>query len=207
MNKAKRIISLLLTIVLITVFAAACNNDSNSSGKDEATASPNPTASPTASIPKDEYTLEKEAGHNQLTLYWTYPGSYENCDIWMWWDGKEGSGHLFHECEYGAKVVVNVPEGITEVGFIVRRDCSEPGGNAWGSATKDFNEDRFAVIEGEETFIYLKSGVGSQYTSNDGGKTLEMIKKFTLAGIIDFDQIQYNVTPATRLTSLDQVMV
>ena len=162
---------------------------------------------PTASIPKDEYTLEKEAGHNQLTLYWTYPGSYENCDIWMWWDGKEGSGHLFHECEYGAKVVVNVPEGITEVGFIVRRDCSEPGGNAWGSATKDFNEDRFAVIEGEETFIYLKSGVGSQYTSNDGGKTLDMIKKFTLAGIIDFDQIQYNLTPATRLNSLDQVKV
>lgn len=65
-----------MTIVLITVFAAACNNDSNSSGKEEATASPNPTASPTASIPKDEYTLEKEAGHNQLTLYWTYPGSY-----------------------------------------------------------------------------------------------------------------------------------
>lgn len=207
MNNAKKIISLLLTIVLITVFAAACNNDSNSSGKDDETASPNPTASPTASIPKDEYTLEKEAGHNQLTLYWTYPGSYENCDIWMWWDGKEGSGHLFHECEYGAKVVVNVPEGITEVGFIVRRDCSEPGGNAWGSATKDFNEDRFAVIEGEETFIYLKSGVGSQYTSNDGGKTLDMIKKFTLAGIIDFDQIQYNLTPATRLTSLDQVKV
>ena len=106
MNKAKKIISLLLTIVMITVFAAACNNDSNSSGKDDETASPNPTASPTASIPKDEYTLEKEAGHNQLTLYWTYPGSYENCDIWMWWDGKEGSGHLFHECEYGAKVVV-----------------------------------------------------------------------------------------------------
>lgn len=207
MNNAKKIISLLLTIVLITVFAAACNNDSNSSGKDDETASPNPTASPTASIPKDEYTLEKEAGHNQLTLYWTYPGSYENCDIWMWWDGKEGSGHLFHECEYGAKVVVNVPEGITEVGFIVRRDCSEPGGNAWGSATKDFNEDRFAVIEGEETFIYLKSGVGSQYTSNDGGETLDMIKKFTLAGIIDFDQIQYNLTPATRLTSFDQVKV
>ena len=107
-------------------------------------------------MPEDEYRLPKEEGHNQITFYWTYPGVIENADIWVWWDGKEGSGYLFHECNYGVKAVINVPEGIDRVGFIVRRDCSEPGGSAWGTATKDFGDDRFAVIEGKKTYIYLK---------------------------------------------------
>ena len=193
---------------MIFVFAVSCSNGiSSPNSTSTPTGNSAPTATPTASVPSEEYTLEKEPGHNQLTFYWNYKGDYSNCDIWLWWDGKEGSGNLFHECEYGAKVVVNVPESISQVGFIVRRDCSEPGGTAWGSATKDFGEDRFAVIEGEDTFIYLKSGVGSQYTSKDGGKTLEIIKKFTLAGITDFDKIQYNLTPATKLTSMDQIKV
>lgn len=208
MKKSKNIISFLLSFVMIFVFAVSCSNGiSSPNSTSTPTGNSAPTATPTASVPSEEYTLEKEPGHNQLTFYWNYKGDYSNCDIWLWWDGKEGSGNLFHECEYGAKVVVNVPESISQVGFIVRRDCSEPGGTAWGSATKDFGEDRFAVIEGEETFIYLKSGVGSQYTSKDGGKTLEIIKKFTLAGITDFDKIQYNLTPATKLTSMDQIKV
>ena len=158
-------------------------------------------------MPEDEYRLPKEEGHNQITFYWTYPGVIENCDVWVWWDGKEGSGYLFHECNYGVKAVINVPEEITQVGFIVRRDCSEPGGNAWGNATKDFGEDRFAVIEGEDTFIYLKSGDGAQYSSKDGGETLEMIKKFTLAGMTDFHKIQYSLTPKTTISSYKQVKV
>ena len=208
MKKFKNIVSILLSFVMIFVFAVSCSKG-NSSPDSTSTPTGNlvPTPTPTASVPSKEYTLEKEPGHNQLTFYWNYKGDYSNCDIWLWWDGKEGSGNLFHECEYGAKVVVNVPESVSQVGFIVRRDCSEPGGSVWGSATKDFEEDRFAVIEGEETFIYLKSGVGSQYTSKDGGKTLEIIKKFTLAGITDFDKIQYNLTPATKLTSMDQIKV
>lgn len=208
MKKFKNIVSILLSFVMIFVFAVSCSKG-NSSPNSTSTPTGNlvPTPTPTASVPSKEYTLEKEPGHNQLTFYWNYKGDYSNCDIWLWWDGKEGSGNLFHECEYGAKVVVNVPESVSQVGFIVRRDCSEPGGSVWGSATKDFEEDRFAVIEGEETFIYLKSGVGSQYTSKDGGKTLEIIKKFTLAGITDFDKIQYNLTPATKLTSMDQIKV
>ena len=119
--------------------------------------------------PDDEYSLPCEEGYKQLTIYWTYPNlDIATSDIWMWWDGKDGSGYLFHECEYGAKVVVNVPENITEVGFIVRRDCSDPGGSSWGSATKDFSDDRFAILDGKETFIWLKPGDGAQYTSNDG---------------------------------------
>ncbi len=160
-----------------------------------------------ATIPDDEYTLPKQDGYNQVTFYWSYPGSIENCDIWVWWDGKEGSGNLMYECAYGAKAVINVPEGISQVGFIVRRDCSEPGGSAWGNATKDYGEDRFAVITGEDTVIYLKSGDVNQYQSTDGGKTLEIIKKLTIAGMVTLDKIQYNLTPKTKITSLDQIKV
>ena len=165
-----------------------------------------PTETPTEPAPT-EYTEPLQDGYNQVTFYWTYPGTYENCDMWIWWGDIAGKGYLFHECEYGAKVVVNVPEGIEEIGFIVRKDCSDPGGNSWGSATKDYDQDRFAVIEGKETFIYLKSGDPAQYISNDGGKTLDMAKKFTLASMVDEHTIQYRLTPKTTITNLSQIKV
>ena len=200
-----RILSLLLVaIMLLSLVLTSCHNDqSNNNGTNEGT-----TDGGKWQIPEGEYTIPKEEGYNQITFYWSHPGVIENCDIWAWWDGKEGSGYIMHPCDYGAKVVLNVPVGIEQIGFIVRTGCSEPGGSSWGEATKDgTSEDRFAVIEGEETFIYLKSGDAAQYTSQDGGKTLTMIKKFTLAGMTDFHKIQYNVTPKTAITSYKQVKV
>ena len=200
-----RILSLLLVaIMLLSLVLTSCRNDpSNNNGANEST-----TDGGKWQIPEGEYTIPKEEGYNQITFYWSHPGVIENCDIWAWWDGKEGSGYIMHPCDYGAKVVLNVPVGIEQIGFIVRTGCSEPGGSSWGEATKDgTSEDRFAVIEGEETFIYLKSGDAAQYTSQDGGKTLTMIKKFTLAGMTDFHKIQYNVTPKTAITSYKQVKV
>ena len=200
-----RILSLLLVaIMLLSLVLTSCHNDpSNNNDTNEST-----TDGGKWQIPEGEYTIPKEEGYNQITFYWSHPGVIENCDIWAWWDGKEGSGYIMHPCDYGAKVVLNVPVGIEQIGFIVRTGCSEPGGSSWGEATKDgTSEDRFAVIEGEETFIYLKSGDAAQYTSQDGGKTLTMIKKFTLAGMTDFHKIQYNVTPKTAITSYKQVKV
>ena len=108
----------------------------------------------------DEYTLPLEDGYNQLTFYWTYSGGeYSNCDMWRWFPGADGRGYTFHECEYGGKVVINVPEDIAEVGFIVRKNCSNPGGTSWDEATKDYDQDRFAVISGRETVIYLKGAI------------------------------------------------
>ena len=196
-------VMLLLTFLLATAFTLiGCGNNNNPGTED-----PEEPNDPGYVMPEDEYRLPKEEGHNQITFYWTYPGVIENADIWVWWDGKEGSGYLFHECNYGVKAVINVPEGITQVGFIVRRDCSEPGGSSWGTATKDFSEDRFAQLEGTDTFIYLKTGDGAQYSSIDGGKTLEMIKKFTLAGMTDFHKIQYSLTPKTKIESYSDVKV
>ncbi|MBQ8716914.1 MAG: hypothetical protein IJY43_03580, partial [Clostridia bacterium] len=201
-----RIISFLLVLVMLLSFGlTACTPAGEGGGEGEGEGG---SGDGGWQIPEGEYTIPKEPGHNQITFYWSHPGVIENCDIWAWWDGKEGSGYVMHPCEYGAKVVLNVPVGIEQIGFIVRTGCSEPGGSSWGEATKDAtSEDRIAVIEGEETFIYLKSGDAAQYSSNDGGKTLTMIKKFTLAGMKDFHNIQYNITPKTAITKYSQVKV
>ena len=203
-----RILSFLLVAVMLLAMMASCTNPDKNDSTTTAPETEGTTEGGKWQIPEGEYTIPMEEGYNQITFYWSHPGVIENCDIWAWWDGKEGSGYIMHPCDYGAKVVLNVPEGIEQIGFIVRTGCSEPGGSSWGEATKDgTSEDRFAVIEGKETFIYLKSGDAAQYTSQDGGKTLTMIKKFTLAGMTDFHKIQYNVTPKTAITSYKQVKV
>ena len=154
-----------------------------------------------------EYFLEKEPGCRQLTLYWVDPDAdYSKCDVWVWFPGKDGGGTLFYPCDYGVKCMVNVPEEVNEVGFIVRKNCSDPGAKSWGSATKDVEEDRFAVMTGADTKIYLQPGDSMQYTSPDGGKTLNAIRTFTLAGIVSPTEIKYFISPACRL-DLDQVHV
>ena len=210
----KRSLALLLALLMSLSLLAGCGNAPAETGKTDTaqtqTGAPaaEPTPEPPPAVPEDEWTLEREAGCRQLTLYWTHPSAdYDKCDVWLWFPGRDGSGNLFHPCAYGAKCVVNVPEDVSEVGFIVRRDCSEPGGKSWGDATKDVEEDRFAIMTSEDTRIYLKPGDSMQYTSADGGATLEPIRTFSMAGILSPTEIQYFIAPATEITSLDQVHV
>lgn len=210
MKTSLRATSLLLMLALL--FSMALTACAPTAGPTPSSESPTqsetpPPAEDTAEPLPAEYFEPLQDGYNQVTFYWSYPGTYEACDMWIWWDNKDGQGYRFHECEYGAKVVVNIPEGIDQIGFIVRRDCSDPGGSSWGSAVKDYEQDRFAVIEGRETVIYLKTGDAAQYKSNDGGKTLAMDKEFELAGMVDINQIQYRINPKTTITSMDQVKV
>lgn len=161
--------------------------------------------------PEGEYDIETPEGYNKVTFYWVNPmfsswADYETCDIWIWYDDVDGKGYLLEQCEYGAKVVINVPDTVTEVGFIVRKDCSEPGGTSWGSASKDGGDDRFAIITGKETYIFLKNGDANQYASDDG-VNLVQIKKFNVAGIKDFHTIQYNINPGKKLDNYGQVSV
>ena len=161
--------------------------------------------------PEGEYDIETPEGYNKVTFYWvnsmfTSWADYETCDIWIWYDDVDGKGYLMTECEYGAKVVINVPETVTEVGFIVRKDCSEPGGTSWGTASKDGGDDRFAIITGKETYIFLKNGDTNQYASDDGEKLVQ-IKKFNVAGIKDFHTIKYNINPAKKIENYQQVSV
>ncbi len=157
---------------------------------------------------EEEYSLPREEGTRQVIFYWNGDGAdYAKCDMWIWYPNADGHGYLFHPCEYGAKVVLNVPESESRVGFIVRRNCSDPGGASWGEATKDFDGDRYADLSGDVTEVYLKPGDANMYKSDDGGKTLYQEKKMTLAGITDMNQIQYFLSPAVRIESLDQVKI
>jgi pullulanase len=197
----KKLIALTLCVLMLLSALSGCGKKPGNEPE------PTETVSPTEA-PIEEYTLPREDGTNQLIFYWYNPaGSYDDCDMWIWYPNADGHGYLFHPCEYGAKVVLNVPQDITEVGFIVRKNCSDPGGSSWGQAVKDFDGDRYAVITGEVTEVYLKPGDEVQYKSDDGGKTLYQDKIIKLAGMISLNEIKYTISPAARFTSLDQVKV
>ena len=197
----KRFLSLLLALSMLL---AACGTQSP-----QGTTAPETTAPATTPPPPDptEYTLPLEDGYNQVTFYWKYSKSIENTDMWIWHEGKDGKGYVFTPWVHGGKVVVNVPQDVTTIGYIVRRDCSEPGGSTWGSATKDYPDDRFITITQRETVVYLKSGDPLIYTSNDGGNTLENLTELRSATLADFNTISYSITPNMTIQSLDQVTV
>ncbi len=211
----KKLLSLLLIAAMLLTLLAGCGAQPSAPAEEgpapeaaEAPAeAPAPEETAAESAPEADYTLDREPGCNQLTLYWFHDSAdYDKCDVWVWFPGKDGHGELFHPCAYGVKCVVNVPEDVEEVGFIVRRDCSAPGGSSWGNATKDYEDDRFALMDGD-TEVYLKPGDGAQYKSDDGGKTLYQDHAIDLAGIVSPTEIKYHITPAARLTSLDEVKV
>ncbi len=205
----KKLLSLLLALCLLLSLLSGCGAPApqeTPAGAETAEPLPEETAAP-ADVPREDYTLEREEGCHQLSLYWYKDGvDYDRCDVWVWFPGRDGHGVLFHPCDYGVVCVVNVPDDVAQVGFIVRRDCSDPGGNSWGEAVKDFDQDRFVLMDGD-TAVYLKPGDGAQYRSDDGGRTLYQPFEMGLAGILSPTEIRYHVTPAARLTDLDQIKV
>ncbi len=204
----KRTLAILLCLLMLWGLLAGCVQPVDGPGMERTDTAAGSPADTGETPVTEEYSLEREPGTNQVTFYWKdEKADYSKCDMWIWYPDAEGRGYPFHPCEYGGKVVLNVPEEITELGFIVRKNCSDPGGTSWGDATKDYEEDRFAVITGENTEIYLLPGEAGQYTSTDGGKTLNQNRDFSLAAIVSLNQIQYFISPATRFASLDQIKV
>ncbi|MDE5896696.1 MAG: type I pullulanase, partial [Clostridia bacterium] len=154
--------------------------------------------------PDEEYSLPLEDGKNQITFYFNRAAEdYDSCDIWMWEEGgAEGRGFLLHECDYGAKAVINIDENCARVGFIVRTGCSDPGGTSWGPATKDATQDdRFVSIKERETFVYLKGGDKKAYSSTDGGKTLVEIKSVDMADLRDLNTVRFAVSSASAMST------
>ncbi len=197
-----RLLSFLLALCLC--LSGCTPAAQNTTGSTTAASQPTTKPSEPTNGNEGEYELPKEDGHNQLTFYWKGATDLSQVDMWIWFPGKDGSANPMHPCAYGGKVVVNVPEDVTEVGFIVRLNCT-PGSSNWDGVKKDGTDsDRFVTMKGDTT-VYLKEGDANQYFSNDGGNSLDMTKKFTMAGMIDFSTIQYNVTPAVKITSLDQI--
>lgn len=172
----------------------------------EPAAEPEPAEKPQEPI--EEFMLEPEEGCNQLTIHWRKDQiDFDTGDMWIWFEGKDGRGYQLYPCAYGAKCVLNVPESVKNVGFIVRLNCSEPCGTSWGSAEKDGDADRFVEMNGKNVDIYLEYGDPSIYFSEDGGMTLYQKKVFTFAGITNTNQIKYNIEPATNLSDLSMVHV
>lgn len=153
---------------------------------------------------QDEYRLPLEDGKKQLTIYYFRAAGYADCDIWMWYGDVAGQGYLMHDCAYGAKVVINVPESITQVGFIIRTGCSDPGGTSWGTATKDGTDsDRFVSLKERETVIYTKAGDAKSYLSDDGGLTLKEMKNIDIADLQDLTHIKYVLSTTANITEAD----
>ncbi|MCD8338464.1 MAG: type I pullulanase, partial [Lachnospiraceae bacterium] len=81
-------------------------------------------------------------------------GDYsEYSSVWLWGDGMEGAQYYFEEDENGEMVTkMEVPEGCTSVGFIVRTED-------WA---KDIDADQFIdlteVVSGT-VIVYIESGV------------------------------------------------
>ncbi len=202
-----KLLALVLALCLCLTGCVTTQPGESSTTDPSSTAPTGPSESSGPDAPDGEYTLPREDGCNQLTIYWKGDEDLSKNDIWIWFPNKDGRGYVMHECNYGGKVVVNVPEDVTEVGFIVRLNCSAPGGTSWGEATKDATDsDRFVEMNGDTT-IYLQKGDTNQYSSKDGGETLVIDKTFTVAAMTSFETIHYQVNPAVKLTSLDQVKV
>ncbi len=141
------------------------------------------TNTPSGGTEGEEYSLPLEDGMNQLTIYYNNPNGYENIDVWVWWDNSPDGmgGQLLHECDYGAKMVINFPSNITEVGYIIRLNCV-PGSTNWDGVTKDGSDsDRHIAISERETVVYTKAGDANNYLSTDGGKTLTRMKYIMMA--------------------------
>ena len=198
----KRMIAFLLCLILILTVFAGCG------GKTNETVVSSETEEVAMTQADGEYTIARELNTNQLTFYWVADGvDYSKCDMWIWYQDFEPRGYAFHETKKGGKVMLNVPLNVTEVGFIVRKNCSDPGGKSWGEATRDVDIDRYATITGSSTELWLKPQDSAQYYSNDGGKNLIQCKKLSLAAIDDLKQISYNLTTSACFTSLDQIKV
>ena len=186
----KRIVWTVLAVILSMVFVLSACSSKKDNGE---------TDGDNANTPTEEYTLECPDGYNQLTIYWNRPsGDYSDCDVWLWYGSAAGQALAFHECEYGGKVILNVPEGVLSVGYIVRTKVSVPGAGVWDGIVKDGTDtDRFVTLRGKSTVIYLKSGDANAYESDDGGKTLKLLRYIALADMVSSNTVNVTMSDST----------
>ena len=201
-KQAKRILSLLLAAVML-LSMAACTPEDPSNGTAGSTGDPTGTTAP---VIQDEYFLPKEEGCNQLTIYWDYDDDVATAGFWIWPNEGAGKSYGTYECSYGVKCMVNIPKDVTRVGFIAIYGDVTFGGDSWPGGTKDYDGDRFVDMNGDTT-VYLKSGDGGVYFSEDGGKTLYMKQEINTVGMTSFTTIKYNLSVSTRITDLSQIKV
>ena len=154
--------------------------------------------------------FEKDVGANerQLRIFWREAEhDYSDNDIWLWLPNAAGQLYPFVPCSYGGVVVVNVPAGTSEVGFIIRANATIHEGTTWTDATKVYDGDRFVILSGDITDVYLTGKNPYQFTSEDGGKTLQIIREVTKMSITTLSSITYKVIPTTTIETLEDIKV
>ena len=201
----KRALSLILVLAMALGLLAGCvpPQDPTAAPTTPTTAPTTPTTVPTE--PEEDFSDIPE-GHNQLVIYWDRKDGLDTAAFWIWPEGGNGQGYPVEADEYGCKTVVNLPESVKRAGFIACYGCSVTSGSSWIGGTKDVDADRFVDMNARRVTIYLKSGDENIYFSSNGG-TQDVVKNFKMAAMTGFTTIKYNVSPAVKITSLDQVKV
>ena len=201
----KRTLSLILAFVMLLGLLSGCVQpvDPSTQGSVPTTTPSAPTDAPTE--PNEDY-ADIPAGYNQLVIYWDRSEELETAAFWIWPEGGNGQGYPVEADAYGCKTVVNLPDNVKRAGFIACYGCSATSGSTWIGGTKDVDADRFVDMNARRVTIYLKSGDENIYFGNNGGSS-DVAKNWKMAAMIGFDTIKYNVTPAVKITSLDQVKV
>ena len=179
--------SLALTLALVMLCLAGCGGQQSTE-------------------PTEDYSDIPE-GYNQVVIYWDYNEDLSKAAFWIWPEGGDGQGYPVEADVYGCKVVVNVPEDVTRIGFIACYGCSSTSGSSWIGGTKDVDADRFIDITSRRVKAYLKSGDPNIYYSKDGGGSLDIAKEISVAGMTGMNTIKYKINPKTKITSLDQIKV
>ena len=192
-NLFKRTICLMLAVCMLALVGCGPQNG----GTD-------PTTTGTTGTTQATQPTTKADGTNQLTIYWDYDGEISTASFWIWPEGGDGRGYLVTKCEYGVKCVVDIPEGITRVGFIACYNCDNPGGTSWIGGVKDYDGDRYVDMNGDTT-IYLKRGDSVIYFSEEEANAVA--PTISAAGMTSFTTISYKLPKALRVTSLDQIKV
>lgn len=198
----KRFLTILAAFVfLLSMSLSACKGNDKDSTSDSGSSSASDVAD---DWDGEEYELPLEDGYRQLTIYYHRAAGYDNCDMWIWYGDVAGRGYEMHRTAYGAKCVLNVSDTVSEVGFIIRTNCSDPCGTEWGTATKDGTEsDRFVTLKGERTEIYTKANDANSYTSEDGGKTLKLLKQISLADMQDETHVKLTLSDNSSVALSD----
>lgn len=108
-----------------------------------------------------DVTPVKADGELKLKLhYHREDGAYDGWDVWLWADGAEGADYYFEDEDGEMVATMDVPAGVTSVGFIVRTED-------W---SKDIDADQFIDISemvSGTVHVYVESGVEG-YTKEYG---------------------------------------
>ncbi len=150
-----------------------------------------------------------------VNLYYGELKDFGHSDAWLWDEmgSIRSGGYLWEEgnfgtygkanTKYNAKVSVKLSTAVGRLGFLIRLNCTDPGGESWGTATKDgTGNDRFIPLD--ERFIndkdeidaYVHAGNADIFVKDSTGEE-SVMKLFDMANLVNLKQISCLLTPSS----------